>query len=578
MESERPDPPHMQQAPLPPPPRTAPAHRDPFAGAAEPRVASVAASGDASAEGFGRLAPSSLFFGIGGHAKALLVPAIVVLLFTHKGSWELWFAILFVPSALLELYRYLTLRYRIAGDELIVRQGLLVRSERIVPLARIQNIDMVQNVLHRLFGVAEIHVSTAAGSEPEAVFKVLSIEAANALRGQVDAARGHRPRHGSRDVLAAGAQGVAGETPLDAPLGSGLGRASDAAPDVDTSQAPRPILRIPLLELVKLGLISNRGTAAVLVVLGAAWQFDLLDRLPLPSMDWETIVRAGGTSGLAGWTTLLLFVAAAMALLRLLSMCWVILKFHGYELVRIGDDLRMSCGLLTRVTATVPRSRIQLVSIRQSLFQRWLGRASIRIETAGGLGGGDADLDSAAGTLGRRWFVPTIVAEDVPRILRELRPGLDEEFGSAAWRSPAPRALARTVRGALIVGLPIAAAASFFIRPWGAMIGATIAAFLLWQACRDIRFRGYARTARGLFFREGAWTRLVGATFFDKMQVASLRESPFDRRWKMATVRVDTAGAGPAEQVAELAYLPRGEAVELLDELSRRTDEAAFRW
>ena len=79
----------------------------------------------------------------------------------------------FVPVVVGSLIRYWNYLYRLEGDELIVRDGLVTRNERHVPYARIQNIDLVQNPLHRMLGVAEVRVETAGGEKPEVVMRVL---------------------------------------------------------------------------------------------------------------------------------------------------------------------------------------------------------------------------------------------------------------------------------------------------------------------------------------------------------------------------------------------------------------------
>jgi putative membrane protein len=50
-------------------------------------------------------------------------------------------------------------------------------------------------------------------------------------------------------------------------------------------------------------------------------------------------------------------------------------------------------------------------------------------------------------------------------------------------------------------------------------------------------------------------TRKCSCAFVDKIQTVRLSESPFDRRWKMATLAIDTAAAGPAEHRILVKYL-----------------------
>jgi putative membrane protein len=44
-------------------------------------------------------------------------------------------------------------------------------------------------------------------------------------------------------------------------------------------------------------------------------------------------------------------------------------------------------------------------------------------------------------------------------------------------------------------------------------------------------------------------------TFFEKIQSLQVTQSPFDRRWGMAKLVLDTAAAGPAEHVIDIGML-----------------------
>ena len=103
-------------------------------------------------------------FGIAGRGVRFLLPAMVTM------------------AAIAPVIRFLTFRYRLEEDEIVVRSGLLSRRERRVPYDRIQNIDLVRNPLHRLFGVAVARLETASGGRPEAILDALSMEAISELR------------------------------------------------------------------------------------------------------------------------------------------------------------------------------------------------------------------------------------------------------------------------------------------------------------------------------------------------------------------------------------------------------------
>jgi membrane protein YdbS with pleckstrin-like domain len=73
------------------------------------------------------------------------------------------------------------------------------------------------------------------------------------------------------------------------------------------------------------------------------------------------------------------------------------------------------------------------------------------------------------------------------------------------------------------------------------------------------------------------WRKLSVARL-SKIQTVSLGESPFDRRYRMAGVRVDTAGAGAASHRVHIPYLDRSVARRLFDSLGTAAARTAFRW
>ena len=112
-------------------------------------------------------------------------------------GWETWLLVLFVPAAVASILRYLTFRLRYDNHELVIRSGLIFRRERHVPFSRIQNVDAIQNVVHRLLGVVEVRVETGGGKEEEARLSVLPLAAMHELRDRVFANRVVRAPAGS---------------------------------------------------------------------------------------------------------------------------------------------------------------------------------------------------------------------------------------------------------------------------------------------------------------------------------------------------------------------------------------------
>ena len=133
------------------------------------------------------LHPLSVIFSLVDLIKQNLIPAVLGIFGAARG--DLFFVgvavLFFVPTMAVSLIRYFTIRYRISNGELVVQEGLIFQRVRTVPVERIQNIDLVQGVLHRMLNLAEVRVETASGTKPEAVLKVLSLDQVELLRAGV---------------------------------------------------------------------------------------------------------------------------------------------------------------------------------------------------------------------------------------------------------------------------------------------------------------------------------------------------------------------------------------------------------
>lgn len=545
---------------------------------------------------------SSILFDLASHGRELLMPALFGFVGAASGSW-FWGVIAVVAfgfAVLRTLIRYFTLRYRITDQELQLNEGLIFHNQRTVPLGRIQNIDLRQNLLHRWFGVAEVRIETASGTEAEAVLRVLTSGQIAALRAAVFGRRS-AARAGLGTTAAAGF-GVAGAAnaavgvdvvgvdgadgrsgQADGSAGHGVGQtaaveATEAmeAAGLGAEPAGELLLQIPWTWLVWAGVASNRGWLMIGLALGAVFQFDVLERwmpdrwerwLARWRFDWADLLNHLGTIAIA-------FVAGYL-ILKLLGVIWYLYRFAGYRLERVGSDLRVSAGLVSRYSASIPQQRVQLISVHQPWVLSWLGMASIRIETAGGAGGGEENAENVS----RSWFVPVLPMSQVPAILMALRPRGWPAADGVTWRGTAGGTRSRLTRLAVVIG---AVALGVGYWQWGLVGlagGALVAGHQVWYAWRRSRSLQYARTADGVAFRSGIFYRKTSYTFFERLQTLRWEQSPFDRRWGMATLIVDTAAAGPAEHVIRVPYLDavwaREELLQLQHQAARHHPEGA---
>ena len=543
------------------------------------------------------LHPLSLVFEVSRMVRGNILPTAAAVFSARSGNW-IGFLIgmgIFCIGILIAIIRYATFRYRVCDGELIVDQGVFGRLHRTIPLQRIQNIDLSQNLFHRLFKVGEVRVETGSGKEPEAVMRVLAIAEYARLKSELTSQRKSDSRASEHQLA---------NTPIDesassishpqAPQCEG-NTLAELSPD----SADHPLVLALSPRLVALaGLLSNRGEVIAGLAIGFLWQMRFGEnwvpgmrfgrserdsvRETARAMEIDSSFFRGmigsvrdnfGSLGLFGMVAvgaLLLF-----GILRVFSAVWYVLKFYGYRLEAVDRTLHLRCGLFTKISATIPLGRVQFISVHRNWLARRFGLASIRIETAGG---GGKKSEDAASSIGRKWFVPVLRYEDVPRVLAAIDPRIEFNDSSVAWQPISKDASKRMMRGWLLAALAVLCV-GLFVRPlWGWIPGVLVGRFGAFYVNKKKKSRRYARTDWGIVYCSGTLVQKCSMTFFEKIQSAKMNQSPFDRRWKMGSLVVDTASAGPADHIIKIELLDADFAVHEFSQLqtaifntSRRT-------
>lgn len=70
-----------------------------------------------------------------------------------------------------------------------VRDGILQHREKVIPVCRMQHVDVLQGPLERRFGLAGLSVFTAGGAHATFRLTGLRLERAHALRDRILSAR-----------------------------------------------------------------------------------------------------------------------------------------------------------------------------------------------------------------------------------------------------------------------------------------------------------------------------------------------------------------------------------------------------
>ena len=493
-------------------------------------------------------------------ARGHLHPAILLLRFVDAlrqsafpalvgFAVDRWFLVVALVLFLLQLghsvVRYLTLEYTLTADELRIREGLLHRQERRIPLDRIQDLGFESTLLRRGLGLVVVMVETASGRGVEARLDALSREQAEHLRDVLLAAR---PAH------ADGAGAVTGEV------------GGDPAPRLGPPpQQPEWLVhRSTTAELLVRGATDLR-LGAFAVTGYAAWEFadqlgffgqmtgvlDDLQRWLLSLPPWLLLTVL----------TALLFSVMAVGLVT--STLGNLVQFHGFMLVLRGDVLLRRFGLLTTRQKTLPRARVQRVTVEQTWLRRLLGFAVVKADSAGG---SRTDGQDTAG--GWDVVVPLTRATTAHALLPALLPGI--EHTTFSWHPGSKKLVLRTA----LQGVLLAAAATAAM--WWRLGPMALFALLLvpiWTLLGVLIWRnlGWARGDDFFALQHGIIGRTFACVPTAKVQAVVVRQGPLGQLLGVAELTVYVAGGSPTR----LPDLTLADARALSRQLADRAARAA---
>ncbi|MDP1793992.1 MAG: PH domain-containing protein [Acidimicrobiales bacterium] len=451
-----------------------------------------------------RLHPISPLFELIGAARQLLLPVGAAAV---AGRW--WFA---APAVVVLLGRCLTwfrFTYQVDGDVIRINEGLITRTQRTIALDRVQQIDVVEKLLHRLLGVVGLHVDTASGARgAELELEVVSLQEAERLRALI-------------------------------------ARAAPSATVTDEAE-PEATAAVPATEVLSLGVkelaIAGMTGAQTIVILGAVLSLqEVLDFVNVDRL-LRLVPEGAESSPLAIGSAVLTLAAVWLGL----AAAAMVLTHFEYTLTTTGDQFRVTRGLLDRREVGGALARVQAVRVEQTLLRRFLGFAAVRVQTA-----------AVPGQSVSRILIPYVRDNDVERVVNALVPD------TAPWPElePAPQAartlaIVRRVPAYVVAGAVVAAA----FWPWGlialvAIPGAYGAALLHWHALGYAHARNLMWARRGGLFRE---TVIVPAAKAQSMRVG---HSPLQRRYGLASLRIDVAGRGGTPRLQDAPRITLGRIV-----------------
>ena len=392
-------------------------------------------------------------------------------------------------------------QFRITDAHVEVRKGVIFRSHRRAPLDRVQGVNLTRPFPARLIGLAKLEVD-GAGNDANVPLEYLSTAKAESVRADIlrlasGARHAREATRGAADPAAARTMRAQLAASMDAGV-TGL----IAGVDLDDI-APEQVLRIPAGRLVGSHILSG---LVWLALFGAIFVCAMIGTLPAVLSE---VGPAGGAIA-AG-------IALAMGiplLLAAIAVTWSrIARALRYSIAPTPDGVRITFGLFTTVTETIPPGRIFAVEVMQPLLWRPFGWWSVRINR---MSGKTASQQQSSQAQQFNIVLPVGVRADVERVLGLILPDVPADVLPLIWE-----------QGVLgpVAGDPYA----------------TIPPRAWWRRPLSWRRHGAALTDFALLLRRGRIWRQLAVFPLARLQGFSLHQGPIDRVQRVAKAQAHSA-------------------------------------
>lgn len=283
-------------------------------------------------------------FGIGDYSNLSVMIGLTVV-----------FLVIGLVSPILKYYFF---TFHVENDELIIRQGVLNKERKSIPLERIQSVNIQQNVVQRFLQLVSVEVETAGSKAKELEIPGLDREFAESFKNLL------------KDKTA---KTVSDPAQLD---DSGVGQAIENE-EVDAREV---LLKLSLLDIMKVGITQNHlrsGLLALGVVIGFWYKIkDIVERFYGNIVDefvWQDML------GYASLSLILLAVGFFIVIAIVVSILSSFNKYYGFQLQRKGNYLEIEMGLLNRREVKIPINKIQILEFHTNPLRRLLNYHTAKI-------------------------------------------------------------------------------------------------------------------------------------------------------------------------------------------------------
>jgi putative membrane protein len=419
--------------------------------------------------------------------------------------------IVILPSILLGHY-YFT--YKFAEHDLIINSGVVARKQRNIPYSRIQNINIQQNILHRLLGLAQVKVETAGDSETEGILDAVTSSGAKRIKQKLESLRTNS-NNSEKNI------------PKDIEIN---------IPDENLEIPEKLRFSLNIKDLIKYGMMRFRPVAflAIAWIFSIGQQFMFFDNKAYDKFgnDLEDYISNQSVSlNLGEYTFWIIIIILLMLIFSwLFDILLTINQFYKFKMEESKGKLNTEYGFLTKHSASIPLKKLQLITVFTNFFRERFGFYGFSIQTAGFGAGGRKKPEVA---------VPFASRERIVELAMKVLPfSWPEQFENVSKKHIRRFFIRQMISLCFLLGIAFG-----FIQKWEIFYFLTLLIPMFYYSYLRWKNLAYYFSVENIIVKKGVFFRKMNVMPISKLQTLHISRSVFQRILGLSSIYVDSAAA-----------------------------------
>ena len=423
--------------------------------------------------------------------------------------------IVILPSILLGHY-YFT--YKFAKHDLIINSGVISRKHRNIPYSRIQNINIQQNILHRLLGLAQVKIETAGDSQTEGMLDAVTSSGAKEIKQKLES-------------LKINSEDQENNIPEYIPE-----EIENNIPDENLKKSEKLQFSLNIIDLIKYGMMRFRPIAflAIAWIFSITQQFMFFDNKAYDKFGNEIedyITNQSSSLNLGEYTLWIIFIIILTLIFSwLFDILLTINQFYNFKMEESNNKLNTEYGLLTKHSASIPLKKLQLITIYTNFFRERFDFYGFSIQTAGFGAGGRKKPEVA---------VPFASRERITTLAMKVLPfSWPEQFENVSKKHIRRFFIRQMISLCFLVGIAFG-----IIQKWEVFYFLTLLIPMFYYSYLRWKNLAYYFSVENIIVKKGVFFRKMNVMPVSKLQTLHVRRSLFQRILGLSSIYVDSAAA-----------------------------------